>query len=195
MTSIEELATTIAAQQRQIDLLTAQLDELRPPPPSKPPPEPRRVTITSQPPQMPFDFPTDTELDALNAVIAKRYPRIAYAPDDQVARRRFANAFLYMFFARRADRPNHKYAVSFWADSAKHWLRGQSLASDVSDNALLAAAVAHGVPYTAPPYASLGLLRAEYDRACEPAWRQTLASGKCPEPAASENQPTYSARW
>lgn len=74
------------------------------------------------------------------------------------------------------------YAISFWVDSSRDWLRKQAVPDDVTGRTLIAAAIVHGIPYTRPPYSSLGLTLGEHIEARKTGWNQVLASGQCPDP-------------
>jgi hypothetical protein len=179
----EKLEETIAFRQRQIASLQAEIAELqRVLEPKGAPRYEVGVKIMCPRAVLPTDYPNESEFDALNRIVGARYPRLAYAAADSAARRQFANAFLYLFFARRRDKPNTAYALSYWVDSGRQWLRRQSIESYFTASALVAGAILHGVGFTEPPYSSLGLTLGEHTEARKSAWRDVLASGQCPNP-------------
>ena len=178
---IEELTAAVAAQERQIESLKVEIGKLRGPTVKASRPVHEGVRIISPPPSLPPEYPTTKEFDALNSIVAARYPRLAYSVDDQEGRPQFANAFLYLCFAYRRDEPNTEYALSCWVDASREWLRRQALVSNVTERALIAAAIVHGIPYTEPPCSSLGLTLGEHTDARPSAWKQVLATGRCPD--------------
>lgn len=177
-----ELEATVAAQQEQIAALTTALAELQREPQAKTAPRTERgVRITHPGPVVPSDYPSANELDALNKIVGTHYPRLAYAAGDH-GRRQFANAFRYLMFARRCEVPNNAYALGYWVDTGRQWLRRQGSDTYFTERELVAAAIVHGVSFTEPPYSSLGLTLGEHAEARKSAWRAVLASGQCPDP-------------
>jgi hypothetical protein len=181
---IEELTAAVAAQQSQIESLKAEIGKFHGPTVNASRPLHEGVRIISPAPSLPPEYPTAKEFDALNCIVAARYPQLAYAGDDQEGRQQYSNAFLYLFFAYRRDKPNTEYAIGCWVDAGREWLRRQALATNVIERALIAAAIVHGIPSTEPPCSSLGLTLGERTVPFESAWRQVLATGQCPDPVS-----------
>ena len=128
------------------------------------------------------DLPTPGELASLNRLIAARYPALA-ATDDK-STQQFWSAFIYMFFARRADAPNTKVSNDTWVQQANDWLAARQHGFvPTTAKALVAACIVHAIPYSEPPYPSLGLAHGSRSSTQPPGWRKVLESG-LPAPTA-----------
>jgi hypothetical protein len=179
---IKDLEAKVAAQGKQIAALTAELGKLQREPEPKPAPRSERgVSIRHPGPVLPREWPSENELDALNKIVGAHHPRLAYAAGDHAGRRQFANAFLYLSFARRQEAPNTGYALSYWVDAGRQWLRQHGSDTYFTEPALIAAAIVHGIPYTAPPYSSLGLTFGHDSQVRNSAWKEVLSSSRCPD--------------
>jgi hypothetical protein len=129
------------------------------------------------------DLPTSGEFAGLNRLIAARYP--ALAATDEKSTQQFWSAFIYMFFARRADVPNTKVSNDTWVQQANDWLaaRGQGF-TPTTARALVAAAICHGVSYSEPPWPKLGLAHGTRSEMQPSSWRKVLEVGQLPPPTA-----------
>jgi len=134
----------------------------------------RQLALCGVEPLPPVDMPDDDELVALHNLIVSRYPQLACAQDQ------FERALLFMAFARRQSKLNASYYPTFWLDGATDWLRRNGYQADLRLAALIAAAVASGVPYSPldrfPYDIELGLQVGGVSRPSS-AWRAVLANG------------------
>lgn len=129
------------------------------------------------------DLPTSSEGVSLNRLIAARYP--ALAATDQKESDQFWSAFIYLFFARRADVPNQKVANDTWVEQANSWLldNGRGF-QPTTAKALVAACIVHGIPYSEPPWPKLGLAHGTRSEMQPSSWRKVLEVGQLPPPTA-----------
>ena len=119
----------------------------------------------------------------LISLIAARYP--ALAATDQKEYDQFWSAFIYLFFARRADAPNQRVANDTWVEQANSWLldNGRGF-QPTTAKALVAACIVHGIPYSEPPWPKLGLAHGTRSEMQPSAGGRVLEVGQLPAPTA-----------
>jgi len=140
----------------------------------------RQLALHGVEPLPAVDLPNAEELVELHSLIVSRYPQLACAQDQ------FERALLFMAFARRQSKLNASYYPTFWLDGATDWLRRNGYQADLRLAALIAAAVAAGVPHSPlhrfPHDIELGLQVGGVSRPSS-AWRDVLANGvPAPQP-------------
>jgi hypothetical protein len=104
--------------------------------------------------------------------------------DEQRPLRGFGSCFRWLANKDRTDYPNPKFALSFWLDSCKSWLRDRgSMVNDVDAPTLILAAYAQGDLRYVPANGQLGTVwelgLAEYSGkpASPEGWRRILREG------------------
>ena len=121
------------------------------------------------------ELPTPGEFASLNRLIQARYP--ALAANDQKETEQFWSAFIYLFFARRADAPNQKVANDTWVQEANDWLLANARGFvPTTAKALVSAAIVHGIKYSEPPWPKLGLGHGTRSEMQPSAWNKVLES-------------------
>jgi hypothetical protein len=118
---------------------------LRPPPPRRQIRDER--PLTTYPIQPLVDTaPSREEAQRLRAIVLDRFPQLQ--PPDGVNEERSLDAFCaalsYVGSKRRAEKPNSKYALSWFLQECRQWLQGRSISVDVTGKDFIAAVVAAG---------------------------------------------------
>jgi hypothetical protein len=110
--------------------------------------------------------------------------------------RGFISCFRWLANKNRMPQPNPKFALSFWADDCKNWLRDRSsMVSDISTTTLVLAVYAAGDICYTPANSALGHtweigVSEHAGRPADPtAWRRVLTGG-----AAAIRPPSSPAR-
>ncbi len=94
------------------------------------------------------------ELSYMQRITLRYYPGAAdqIKPDVEAINvdffRQFNSAFLAIGAMKLRDEPARKYFVGHWTEAAQTWLRCRYVFADITTNALIAAALTHGVSYT-----------------------------------------------
>jgi hypothetical protein len=194
------MSDRLAALEAQAAALAAEIAALKagrtaPPPPVK---DVREVSVTVVLDER-GDGPSLKEMEKLFAVVKALAPwpealRDRY--DDSRPFRAFSSCFRWLANKGRTEFPNPKFALGFWLDDARAWLRARnSVASDLDANALILAVYAQGDIGFCPARPELGhtweLALAEHaGRSADVAgWRRILAGG-----AAAVRPPSSPAR-
>ena len=130
------------------------------------------------------------ELSYMQRITLRYYPGAAdqIKPDVEAINvdffRQFNSAFLAIGAMKLRDEPARKYFVGHWTEAAQTWLRCRYVFADITTNALIAAALTHGVSYTDGTidgsFWELGL-DLYTGRTVVEGWRRVLASGKIPQ--------------
>jgi hypothetical protein len=126
------------------------------------------------------DLPTSGEFNSPNRLIAARYPALAANSDKEF--QEFWLAYLYTLFAQRASKPDHNISPEYFADIANDWLLERSVPGKTSGKAIIAACIVHAIPYSEPPYVSLGLMLGSRSAPQPSAWKKSLIDGRLPDP-------------
>jgi hypothetical protein len=203
----------LAALEAENANLRARLEALegrKRPAPKPAPVEERGVTVSYPRPPSTLIMPSDNELRQLEAIVLKAFPSLApkielnfqqrftvrnypaiadqIQPDAEAINadyfRQFTSAFVAIGAMRLRDEPARKYFVGHWTEAAQTWLRCRNVFADITTNALIAAALAHGVSYTDGTIdGSLWEFGLDLytGRAVLDGWRRVLASGKIPQ--------------
>jgi hypothetical protein len=176
---IAEIEAKIASAQAELQALKAE----RPAPPPRPPKDegPRVVPILNER----TDLPNLTETKRLFEAVKHLAPwPLNNKYDEDKPFRGFCSCFRWIANKHRTEFPNPKFALSFWLDNCKTWLRERNgMANDVSANELVMAVFASGDVRYVPANAQLGhtweLALAEYvGRSASPnAWQMVMKNG------------------
>jgi hypothetical protein len=186
------MTDTLAELKAEAARLNARIAELERGQPPKPAPKPieesgvRVVEILTETRAL----PTSAEMKKLFAAVKGRAPGKLddkYDPDKPF--RGFASAFRWLQNQGRLEQPNGKFALSYWQDACRVWLRQRNVvAGDVGGNEF-AVLAAGDVPYVRGDLSvghvwELGL--AEYHnrgRKASDAWRAVMATGNVLAPS------------
>jgi hypothetical protein len=130
-------------------------------------------------------MPNLRELEKLFAAVKHLAPwPLADRYDERKPFRGFCSCLRWLSNKGRTDFPNPKFALSFWLDQCRGWLRDRgSMAGDIDANSLIMAVFAAGDIKFLPANAELGHLWeigvSEYSgRPASPdAWRRVLTQG------------------
>jgi hypothetical protein len=129
-------------------------------------------------------LPNLREMQKLFAAVKHLAPWPLDAGDPDKPFRGFAASFRWLLNKGRSEQPNGKFALSFWIDNAKTWLRARnSVASDIDATTLVLAAYAQGDVRYVPANPALGYVwelgLAEHGGkpANADAWRRVLREG------------------
>jgi hypothetical protein len=129
-------------------------------------------------------LPTDDQLRKLLALVRTAHPR--FTSDDPDFFDCFRSAFIWLANVRRTEKPNTKYYLTHWSDTAEGWLTRRGIPKADPSRALLAAVIAHGdIPFVLPVPADgvVGAIGVSSDetigRSPNEAWRDVL-TGKRP---------------
>jgi hypothetical protein len=177
----------LAALEAQAAALNAEIAALRATQPAPPPRPPRDdgVRVTELLTECTAGMPTPKELQLLYGAVMHLAPwPLADKYDERKPFRGFCSAFRWLSNKGRTDVPNSKYALSFWLDNCRSWLRARdAMANDVNAGALILATYAHGDVKYCPANAALGcvweLALAEYagKPASPDSWKRILREG------------------
>jgi hypothetical protein len=177
---VAKLEAIIATAQAELAALKAQ----RPVPPTRPPrDEGPRVVILND--ERTDGLPNLKEMEKLYAAVKSMAPwPLNDKYDEHKPFRGFCACFRWIANKHRTEFPNPKFALSFWLDNCKTWLRERNgMANDVSANELILAVFAFGDVRYVPANAQLGLTwelaLAEYiGRPASPdAWQMVMKNG------------------
>ena len=178
--------TTLAELKNEAARLNARIAELEASK-SAPAPEPRVEGSRVIPllPERTDSMPTLKELTRLYEIVKHLAPwplDVRYDADRPL--RGFISCFRWLANKNRTSQPNPKFALSFWADDCKNWLRDRnSMVSDISTTTLVLATFAAGDVGYCPGNSALGhtweLALAEHAGrpADSAAWRRILSGG------------------
>jgi hypothetical protein len=178
----------LAQLEQQAALLASEIAALRatqPAPPPRPPRDERSVSITPLMTEITDRMPSLKELQQLFEIVRPLAPwPLADRYDERKPFRGFCSCFRWLANKGRTDFPNPKFALSFWLDNAKTWLRDRNaMSNDIDASTLVLATYASGDIKFLPGNAALGhvweLGLAEHTgRPASPnAWKLILAGG------------------
>jgi hypothetical protein len=91
---------------------------------------------------------------------------------------------MFLLYAGRRSTPDTGRALSYWTQVCGDWLQKYGIGGQTNNDALLAAAIVHGVAWSGPAYATLGITLGESGVPLPSAWRKILECGRLPDPAA-----------
>jgi hypothetical protein len=176
---IAKLEATINA--AQIEL--AEIKSGKAPPPPTPPKD--EVRILQLLDERVDGMPSLRELERLFGVVRPLAPwPLADRYDERKPFRGFCSCFRWLVNKGRVDHPNSKFALSFWLDNCKTWLRDRNaMVNDVDAVTLILAVFAQGDVKFVPANPALGTVwelgLAEHSgRAASPdGWRLVLRTG------------------
>jgi hypothetical protein len=144
----------------------------------------RGISVLSTPP----DYPTQSELKQLLAIVCSAYPRLKIDQESAAAQKQFADAFLGLSFVNRADRPDARFYAQRWSDQVRDFNLAQCWQGEWTLHVFMAAVAAHAdIPHTDLPsddanyFAQLGLAIGT-GRSYSGQFRKLLSAGKCAEP-------------
>lgn len=183
------MTDTLAQLKAEAARLNARIAELERGQAPKPPPKPvdeggvrvmEMLTETSA-------LPSPAEMKKLFVAVRHLAPgKLDDRYDEDKPFRGFCAAFRWVQNQTRTEQPNPKFALSYWLDACKSWLRQRDvIANDVDGNSLVLAVYAAGDVCYVPHDLSRGQLwefglHEHYGRgrkASESAWRNVMTSG------------------
>jgi hypothetical protein len=177
---IAKLEATINAAQAELAEIKAGKAEQLPPRP----PRDEGVRVVPLLDERVEGVPNLKELQRLFEIVRPLAPwPLADRYDERKPFRGFCSAFRWISNKGRTDFPNPKFALSFWLDNAKTWLRDRNaMGNDIDASTLILATYASGDVKFLPANAALGhtweIGIAEYSgRPATDAWRPILAGG------------------
>ena len=205
MSELEKLRAEHEALGKRI----AKLEGSKPDAPKRPhADEPRGVRVTTSVPQSTLIMPSDEQLHKLLDIVLASYPRLAPAIElsfmqrltlrnaskelaDQIKPdvkgieagffKNFRACFVSIGGMKLMEEPDRRHYVSHHVEVARAWLRSFNINVEISTEAFIAAALAHGVPYTDGNVDGnvweLGL-SAYVGRSVVDGWKQILDSGR-----------------
>jgi hypothetical protein len=150
----------LAQLEAQAALLASEIAASRaaqPAPAPRPPKDEGVVRITAVLDERP-DGPNLKELEGLYAAVKHLAPwPLADKYDDRKPFRGFCSCFRWLANKGRIEQPNPKFALGFWLDNCKTWLRDRNvMTGDASANELIMAAFAAGDVKYVPANPALG---------------------------------------
>jgi hypothetical protein len=179
----------LAELERQAAKLNAEIAKLkaeRPAPPPLPPKD-EGLRIVQLNNEVTAGLPDLKQTEKLFAIVKPHspWPQTLHDKFDEFRPlRAFSSAFRWVQNVGRTERPNGKFALNFWCDTCRLWLRSRnSVGSDLDANALVLACLAAGdVVYTPANPAlghvwELGLVEFGGKPANTDAWRAVMTSG------------------
>jgi hypothetical protein len=198
----------LAQLEAQAATLNIEIAKLRAERPAAPPPPPKDEGVRVVPllHECVDGMPSLREMERLFTIVKQHSPwpqALNDRFDEHRPFRAFSSAFRWVQNVGRAERPNGKVALSFWADTCRLWLRSRnSVGSDLDANALVLACLAAGdVAYTPANGAlghvwELGLIEFGGKPANMDAWRAVMSSGTIlpPSPPARRMPPLSQVR-
>jgi hypothetical protein len=108
----------------------------------------------------PFEAPNQEQLEALIALVERRWPQLRPSVDSERDHRIYVrSAMAWCSFCYRRDALNTKYAATYFLDASRRWLARFDLGS-TSLKGLAVAAIASGIrtsPMDEFPYISLAI--------------------------------------
>jgi hypothetical protein len=179
----------LEAQAATLNIEIAKLRAERPAPPPPPPGEEVRVVALNT--ERSGGLPNLAELEKLYSAVKHLAPwPLNNKYDEHKPFRGFCACVRWVSNKGRVEQPNPRFALSFWLDQCKNWLRDRnSMTGDIGANELIMAALACGdVKYVAAN-AQLGftweLALSEYSGkpASPDAWRRVLETGNVLSPS------------
>lgn len=127
----------------------------------------------------PADFPTPGEFKQLSILVLARCSGLREGVERDLA---FKNTFLALLFANRRQTVDDGKHISYWTQAINAWLHANDVPGETNHDALLAAAIVHGIAWDGPAYAKLGLTLGSTIDALPSRWREVLATGRVPDP-------------
>jgi hypothetical protein len=124
-------------------------------------------------------WPTASEFAQLGTLVKSRFPGLTEGIDRGSE---FKTAFLYMMFAGRRATPDPSRAMSYWTQVANDYFDRHGLVAKTNADALVGAAICHGIPFTGPAHAALAITLGESGEPLPSAWRKVLEAGRLPDP-------------
>jgi hypothetical protein len=178
---LAELEAKAAALNAEIAALKAE----RPAPPPRPPRDEGVVRIVPVLDERSDGMPNLKELERLYAAVKHLAPwPLNDKYDDRKPFRGFSSCVRWLSNKGRTEQPNPKFALSFWLDNAKTWLRDRNvMTGDIDSSTLILAVYAAGDLKYVAANAQLGftweIALAEHGgRPASPdAWRRILREG------------------
>jgi hypothetical protein len=178
MEELDSLKARVAALEAKVGIVKA-AEAARPAPRLR---EEERLSIkVIQQPET-FVMPSTGDLKNLLEIALQHYPMLRSSnSDSEYFFRGFALAFRRLGNMERAEKPDQTKYVSFWFDECIRWLRAANYHGDISGDAFIAAAIAHGdIPFVAADPSrgkvwALGLKEYGGGRSCSGAWRKVLS--------------------
>jgi hypothetical protein len=173
----------LEAQAATLNIEIAKLRAERPAPPPPPPREEVRVVALNT--ERSDGLPNLAELEKLYSAVKHLAPwPLNNKYDEDKPFRGFCSCVRWLSNKGRVEQPNPRFALSFWLDQCKNWLRDRnSMTGDISANELVMSVFAAGdVKYVAAN-AQLGFtwelaLSEHSGRPASPdAWRRILREG------------------
>jgi hypothetical protein len=128
------------------------------------------------------EWPTASEFQKLGTLVKSRYPGLAEGMDRGTE---FKTAFLYLMFAGRRATPDPSRAMSWWTQCANDYFDRHGLVARTNSDALVGAAICHGIPFTGPAHATLGITLGESGEPLPSSWKKALADNCLPDPVAA----------
>jgi hypothetical protein len=175
----------LEAQHLALGAEIAKLRAAQPAPAPRPPRDERSVSVVSIFDERTDGMPTLKELQRLFEIVRPRAPwPLNDKYDESKPFRGFCSSFRWLANKGRIEQPNPKFALSFWLDNCRTWLRDRnSMAGDVDANSLILATYASGDIKFLPANPVLGHLWeigiSEYSgRPASPdSWKRILREG------------------
>jgi hypothetical protein len=124
-------------------------------------------------------WPTAGEFRQLAILLKAKYPGLTEGIDRGSD---FQHAFLFGYYAGRRSTPDNGRALSYWTQCANDWFEKYGIGGQTNPDALLAAAICHGIPWSGPSYGKIGITLGESSEPLPSAWRKVLKSGRLPDP-------------
>jgi hypothetical protein len=124
-------------------------------------------------------WPTAGEWKQLAILLKSKYLGLAAGIDRE---NEFKHAFLFLLYAGRRSTPDNGRSLSYWTQVAGDWLQKYSIGGQTNNDALLAAAIVHGIPWSGPSYGKIGITLGESSDPLPSAWRKVLESCRLPDP-------------
>jgi hypothetical protein len=185
---IAKLEATITAAQAELQAIKAGQ-----PAPAPRPPRDEGVRIMQVLDERTDNLPDLKQMSRLFSIVKPHSPwpqTLINKFDEQKPFRAFASAFRWVQNVGRTERPNPKFALSYWTDTCRMWLRARNcVGSDLDANGLVLACLASGdVPY-ASANPSMGVvwelgLREYGGTPATDVWRTVLNGGVIRPPSA-----------
>jgi hypothetical protein len=124
-------------------------------------------------------WPTALQFQQLGTLVKIKYPELT-AGIDRVPE--FRTAFLFLLFAGRKSKPDSTRSMSYWTQCAHDFFDRHSLVARTNADALVAAAIVHGIPWTGPAHATIGINLGESGEPLPSAYKKILECGQLPDP-------------
>jgi hypothetical protein len=126
-------------------------------------------------------WPTAGEFRQLSILLKAKYPGLTEGIDRGPD---LKHGFLFLMYAGRRVNPDNGRSLSHWTQVCGDWLQKYGIGGQTNPDALLAAAICHGIPWSGPQYGKIGITLGESSEPLPSAWRKVLESG-LPDPVPS----------